>query len=85
MQEAAARLRELTRSPYRADTLDDPIYRDGQAIGYRYPGSSERIQTVSRDEFDEMIGKILGDPRWSAFRRLTQIIREQVIGCVMAQ
>ena len=60
-QEAAARLRQLTRSPYRADTLDDLIFRDGQPVGFRYPGSSERIRTVSKDGFDEIVGKILCD------------------------
>ena len=62
-QEAAARLRELTRSPYRADTLDDLVYRGGHVIGYRYAGAREEIRTVSREEFNEMVGKILCDSR----------------------
>ena len=62
-QEAAARLRQLTRSPYRADTLDDLIFRNGQPVGFRYRGATEDIRTVSREEFDQMVGKILCDPR----------------------
>lgn len=62
-QEAAARLRELRRSPYQADTLDDLIYRDGQPIGYRFAGANEKIRTVPKEEFDEIVGKILCDPR----------------------
>ena len=62
-QEAAARLRQLTRSPYRADTLDDLIMRGGRPLGYRFPGAGEGVTTVSSAEFDDMVGKILCDPR----------------------
>lgn len=61
-REAEARLANLSRQRQNVNTLEELVTPGGQPVGYRYRSARKDIRTVPRDEFNDMIGKITGDP-----------------------